>query len=279
MRKIILGNTGEEIPILGQGLWGISRISGYFKGKEYYEQIKKTLKKGIELGMTHFDTAEFYGRGKAEQVLGDLIKDYSRDDLFITTKLFPIHFTANAMKKAANHSLHRLGLDYIDLYLVHWPSKLISIKKEMRVFESLVKEGKTRYIGVSNFSVKQFKKAQEALKKEQLVNNQLHINITNQDHIHQSLSYYQKNQITVTAYSPLSHRGYTNLKGEIKENLDRIAQKYGATIQQIAIAWLINHKNIISIPKAFKINHVEDNAKAAELNLTKDEIEVFYKFK
>ncbi|MFX1344927.1 MAG: aldo/keto reductase [Promethearchaeota archaeon] len=276
MKKIILGNTGEKIPILGQGLWGISRIKGFFKGKEYSEQIKKALKRGIELGMTHFDTAEFYGRGKAEQLLGDLIKDYSRDDLFITTKLFPIHFTTNAIKKAANHSLNRLGLDYIDLYLVHWPSKLISIKKEMRVFESLVKEGKTRYIGVSNFSVKQFNKAQEALKREQLVNNQLHINITNQKYIHQSLSYYQKNQVTITAYSPLAHRGYTNLKGEIKENLDRVAQKYGATIQQIAIAWLINHKNIISIPKAFKINHVDDNAKAAEITLTKDEIEVFY---
>lgn len=279
MKKIILGNTGEEIPILGQGLWGISRIKGYFKGKEYYELIKKTLKRGIELGMTHLDTAEFYGRGKAEQVLGELIKDYSREDLFITTKLFPIHFSTNSIKKAANHSLNRLGLDYIDLYLVHWPSRLISIKKEMRVFEYLVKEGKTRYIGVSNFSVKQFKEAQEALKREQLVNNQLHINLTNQNYIHQSLSYYQKNKITVTAYSPLAHRGYNNLKGEIKENLERIAQKYGVTIQQIAIAWLINHKNIISIPKAFKINHVEDNAKAAEINLTKDEIEVLYKFK
>ncbi|MFX1589534.1 MAG: aldo/keto reductase [Promethearchaeota archaeon] len=278
MRKIELANTGEQIPVLGQGLWGVSRLRGFFKGTKYYEKIKSAIRRGIELGMTHIDTAEFYGRGKAEELLGDIIKDYSRDDLFITSKLFPIHFSEKSMKKAANRSLKRLGIDYLDLYLIHWPSKFIQIRKEMNVFESLVNEGKTRYIGVSNFSVKQFKNAQESLKKEELVNNQLHINITNQKYIHKSLPYYQKNGITVTAYSPLGHNGYTNLKGKIREILEELTIKYNSTIQQIAIAWLINHENIISIPKAFNINHVEDNAKSAEISLSHKDIELFYKF-
>ncbi|MFX0020665.1 MAG: aldo/keto reductase [Candidatus Hermodarchaeota archaeon] len=278
MRKIKLAKTGEVIPVLGQGLWGISRLRGLFKGKKNYEKIKSAIRKGIELGMTHIDTAELYGWGKAEELLGDIVKEYSRDDLFITSKLFPIHVREKCMKKAAKRSLKRLGIDYLDLYLIHWPSKFISITKEMNVLESLVNEGKTRYIGVSNFSVKQFKIAQESLKKEELVNNQLHINITNQKHIHKSLPYYQRNGITITAYSPLAHSGYTNLKSNLREILEQLAIKYNSTIQQIAIAWLINHENIISIPKAFNINHVEDNAKAAEIILSHKDIELFYNF-
>ncbi|MFX0012464.1 MAG: aldo/keto reductase, partial [Candidatus Hermodarchaeota archaeon] len=268
----------EMIPILGQGLWGISRRNGFIHDKTYYENIKSSIRKGISLGMTHLDTAEFYGLGKAEEVLGELIKEYSRDELFITSKLFPIHFSKKSMKKAANKSLKRLGLDHLDLYLVHWPSKFISIKKEMDVLEALVREGKTRYIGVSNFSVKQFKKAQESLKEEQLVNNQLHINITSQNHIHKSLPYYRKNDITVTAYSPLAHTGYTKLRGKTRDVLDELAAKYKCTIQQIAIAWLINHKNIISIPKAFSEEHVEYNAKAAQISLLQEDINRLYDF-
>ena len=276
MRRINLAKTGEMIPIVGQGLWGISRLKGLYKGKNYYENIKNAIRKGIELGMTHIDTAEFYGWGKAESVLGEIIQDYPREELFITSKLFPIHLRENGMKKAAKKTLKRLGIDYLDLYLIHWPSRFISIKKEMRVLENLVKEGKTRYIGVSNFSIKQFEKAQNALKKEELVNNQVHINLTRQKFIHKSLSYYQEKGITITAYSPLSHKGYTNLKGEIRQKLESVAADHNATIQQIAIAWLVNHERIMTIPKAFSADHVIQNAKAADLILSQKELELFY---
>jgi diketogulonate reductase-like aldo/keto reductase len=276
MRKIELAKTGEMIPVVGQGLWGVKRRKGFFKGSSYYENIKSAIKKGIELGMKHIDTAELYGFGKAESLLGDIIQDYSRDELFITSKLFPMHFSLKSMKKAANKSLKRLGIDYLDLYLIHWPSNLISIEKEMNVLESLVKEGKTRYIGVSNFSIKQFEEAQTSLKKEELVNNQVQINITKQEFIHKSLSYFQNKGITVTAYSPLSHKGYTSLKGNIREKLEKLANKHNASIQQIAIAWLINHENIITIPKAFNNDHVIDNANAADLVLSKEELESLY---
>jgi diketogulonate reductase-like aldo/keto reductase len=279
MRTIELGSTGEQIPVIGQGLWGVSRLKGLFLGKSYYKEIKSALKKGIGLGLTHLDTAEVYGLGKAEEVLGDAIKTIPRDELFITTKLFPFHLRKKSMKKALKKSLKRLNLDHVDLYLIHWPSRLISIQKEMAVLEDLVKKGWTRYIGVSNFSVEQFKTAQEALKKEELVNNQLHINITNQKHIHDSLPYYKKNNITVTAYSPLGHGGFSELSGDIKNKLEEISKRYDASIQQIAIAWLINHENIITIPKAFNIDHIVDNSKAADINLSLEDIESFYKFK
>jgi len=139
--------------------------------------------------------------------------------------------------------------------------------------DRLVKEGKTRYVGVSNFSVEQFKESLGFLNTD-LVTNQLPASITRQKHISESLPYYQKNGITLTAYSPLGHRGFSNLKGELRNKLDGIASTHKATIQQIAIAWLINHKNVISIPKAFKIEHVEANAKAAEITLTENELKL-----
>jgi len=274
MRKVELGNTKEKISIIGQGTWG---ISGFLKGQEYYEQWKESLRTGIELGMTHIDTAEFYGWGKSEEIIGEVIKEYDRDDLFITTKLFPMHFRRKTMKKAAKKSLKRLDVEYFDMYLIHWPNPLISLKKQMEVLENLVKEGKTRYIGVSNFSVDKFKKAQKMLKSEELVNNQLNANIIEQKHIMDSLEYYQNQNITMTAYSPLGHEGLTDISGRSKEKLEDVAKKYDATIQQIAISWLINHKNVITIPKAFQVKHVKANAQAAKINLTRDEIRKFYK--
>ena len=269
MKKVELGKTGEKIPILGQGTWGIKSR----KGEDYYESWKNSLRRGIELGLTHIDTAEVYGFGTSEKVVGDLISEYNRDDLFITSKLFPMHMSFRAMKKAASKSLKRLGIKNFDLYLIHWPSPFTSRKKQMKILDHLVKEGKTRYVGVSNFSVEQFTEGLSFLNTD-LVTNQLHANITKQKHVSESLPYYQKKGVTLTAYSPLGHKGYSNLDGELRDNLNSIAKAHDATIQQIAIAWLINHKNVTAIPKAFKIEHVEANAKAAEINLSEIELKL-----
>nr|MDO8079325.1 aldo/keto reductase [Candidatus Freyarchaeota archaeon] len=177
MRMVELGNTGEKISVLGQGTWGLNRGNS--------EQFKDSLRKGIDLGMTHIDTAEVYAWGVAERAVGEVVAEYDRDDLFITTKLFPMHVTHGGSMKAAYNSLKRLGLKSVDLYLVHWPIPL-TIKQMLGVMEELVKEGKTRYIGVSNFSVKQFKKAQSYLKKYELVDNQLKVHLQHQVHINES---------------------------------------------------------------------------------------------
>lgn len=273
MKKIELAKTGEKIPLIGQGTWGIRNL----KNKQYYEKWKASIRKGIELELNHIDTAEIYGFGASEKIVGEIISEYDRDDLFITTKLFPMHIRYKTMKKGANKSLKRLKLNYVDLYLIHFPTQILSIKTQMKLLEELVKEEKTRYIGVSNFSLKQFKEAQSYLNNAELVNNQLNANIIRQKHIMESLPYYQKEGITMTAYSPLGHRGFKNLKGKIRENLGIIAETHNATIQQIAIAWLINHENLITIPKAFKIEHIEANAKAAEIKLTPEEIKLLSK--
>ena len=155
-------------------LWGIK--GG--KSIEYYEKWKASLRKGIDLGMTHIDTAELYNFGNSEKVIGEVMKEYDRDDLFITSKLFPMHLGYKAMIKACNKSLERLDIKYLDLYLVHFPSFIFSkIEKHMKLMEQLLNEGKIRYIGVSNFSVDQFKRGQEYLKKTEIVANQLRANI------------------------------------------------------------------------------------------------------
>jgi diketogulonate reductase-like aldo/keto reductase len=265
MRMVRLGKTGEKISVLGQGTWGLSRGNA--------EQFKESLRVGIDLGMTHIDAAEVYGWGAAEKAVGQVVSEVGRDDLFITTKLFPIHLTHNSSKKACYNSLKRLRLKDVDLYLVHWPIPF-TMKKMMRVMEELVDEGRVRYIGVSNYSVKQFEKAQGYLKKYEIVNNQLKAHLEHQVHINESLPFYQKKGVTMTAYSPLGHSGFTNLTGELREKLERAAKSHKATIQQIAIAWLINHENVIAIPKALKAEHVEANAKAADIKLKKEEIEM-----
>jgi len=274
MRRVELGRTKEMIPIIGQGTWGIKKR----KSKEFYDNWKESLKRGIELGITHIDTAELYGNGLCEKIVGDVIKEFNRDDLFITSKLFPKHIGKKAMKKACDKSLQRLGIKNLDLYLVHWPSFLFGakIKKHMDVMEDLVNRGKTRYIGVSNYSLEQFKRAQTYLKKTELVTNQLWTNITKQKHIHESLPFYRKEKITLTAYSPLGHRGYTDLKGDLKKKFDKVANTHNATVQQIAIAWLINHDGVITIPRTSQVKHLESNIKAADITLSNEEIELFY---
>jgi diketogulonate reductase-like aldo/keto reductase len=270
MRKIELGKTGEKVSVIGQGTWGLQKG----KSQKYYNEIKQCLERGIELGMNHIDTAEAYGWGRAESLVGEVAESYNRDDLFITSKLLPVHMTYKGMKKAAYKSLENLNLTYLDLYLVHWPNPLISIAKQMKVMEELVNEGKTRYIGVSNFSVDRVEAAQQALKNVELVNNQVRCSVLKQHHLYKSLPYLKKNGITLTAYSPLGHKGLTNVQGTLQKSLEQIAHNHKATIQQIALAWLINIDNVITIPKAFQISHVEANALAADIVLSPEEMDL-----
>jgi len=272
MRYVELGKTGEKIPVLGQGTHGIYP----YRSKKFYEKWKQSLKKGIELGMTHIDTAEKYGDGFSEKIVGEIIKEYNRDDLFITTKLLPNHKTEDKMMKAVNESLKRLGLKYVDLYLIHWLEPYSSIKQIIQVLEKLIDLGKTRYIGVSNFSLIQFRQAQQELKKYEVVTNQIKINVADHIHLQECLPFYQDNGITITAYSPFGGDGLKDIPEDVYEKLNNLAKKYNATIYQIALAWLINHDNIITIPEAMDLNHVQENAVVTEIKLEFEEIKEFY---
>jgi diketogulonate reductase-like aldo/keto reductase len=268
MRKINIGPAGEKIPVLGQGTGGIQPHEPDMS----YEKWKDVLKVGIELGMTHIDTAEIYGVGKSESMVGEAIKEFDRDDLFITTKLAPTHQDEKEMRIAVNNSLKRLGLTHVDLYLIHWLKSKQPVKPIISFLESLIDEGKTRYIGVSNFSLDQFKSARQELRKHELVANQIKINIQNQKPTHESLQYYREQGIILTAYSPLGRYGLRNIEPNLMKMLEDLAVKHNATPHQIALAWLISHENVIAIPKTFQVEHVKQNAKAASIQLTESEI-------
>ncbi|MBD3229133.1 MAG: aldo/keto reductase [Candidatus Lokiarchaeota archaeon] len=272
MRKIRLGNTKEEISVIGQGSYGIFQN----QSQKTYDQWIEVFNKGIELGLTHIDTAELYGSGKSEEIVGKAIKGYEREDLFITTKMLPKRTTKKEMQRAIDKSLQRLGLDYVDLYLIHWLEADSSIEKIIQTFEEFVDQGKTRFIGVSNFSKKEFKKAQNAAKKYEIVTNQIEINIKKQGPIHNDLKFYKNENVLLTAYTPLAKGNYSHLNLELKEALNTLASKHNATKEQIALAWLINHENVITIPRTSNLKHLKKNAKANEIKLSKKELENLY---
>ncbi|MBD3216077.1 MAG: aldo/keto reductase [Candidatus Lokiarchaeota archaeon] len=269
MRTIQLNDTKENIPVLGMGTYGI------FPGesREVYEQWKKVLRKGIDLGMNHIDTAELYGSGHSEKIIGEVIEEYDREEIFITTKMLPSHKTEHQMRNAINQSLDRLGIEYVDLFLIHWLESDSSIKNIMNMFEAFIDEGKTRYIGVSNFSISEVKEAMKYLKKYNLVTNQVEININNQKELG-NLSFYQNNKIMLTAYTPIAKARLTGLSNKLENNLIHLSKKYEYSKLQIALAWLINHRNVIAIPRTSNVSHLKENAKAAEILLDDSELEL-----
>jgi len=261
-----LGNTDLEVAAVGMGTWGIGGFSSRITSADRHQA--EALRHGIELGMTHIDTAESYGAGHSEEVVGEAVRGV-RDRVFIATKVSPEHFHYDDVIKAADRSLRRLEVSYIDLYQLHWPSPRIPIEETMRAMEHLLQNGKIRFIGVSNFSVNQLREAQEALSQAEIVSNQVEYSLMNREVERELLPYCQKEKITIIAYSPLA-RGEL-LSGRSKQILHEVSTKYGRTPAQVAINWLISKSNVVAIPKAATIEHLEENAGASRWGISNDD--------
>ncbi len=273
----------EKIPILGLGTWGMG--GGVMRSIANDQQEINAIKAAIKLGITHIDTAEFYGNGHAEELVGVAIKGFDRKKLFITTKVWSTHLGYNGVIEAAEGSLQRMKLKYMDLYLIHWPNFMFPLKKTMEAMDYLIDTGMTRFIGVSNFSVKQMKDAQAYSKhsdfvsslgnnifpKHGIVTNQVEYSLLHRYPEKELLPYCQENGIILTAYTPLakgtlSQWGYNAV-------LDSVARKYKKTPGQVALNWLISQKNVIAIPKASKIEHIKDNSGAVGWKMSKEDFE------
>lgn len=255
------------IPVLGIGTWG---MGGWLtRDTSADEQCIKAIRTAIELGMTHIDTAELYGLGHAEELVGEAIKDFNRKRLFITTKVWMNHLKYDDVIKAATCSLKRLGTDYIDLYLIHRPNPFIPLKETMKAMDFLVRENIIRYIGVSNFSVRQIKEAQ-LYTENKIVSNQIKYNILERSPEKDMLNYCQKNDIILTAYEPLE---CGKLAKPGFKTLDELCEKYKKTQAQIIINWLISKPNVITIPKSTTIRHIKENLGAIGWRLSKKDIE------
>ncbi|MEA2089409.1 MAG: aldo/keto reductase [Thermoproteota archaeon] len=266
-------SDGVKIPVLGVGTWKMG--GGLRADRTHDKECVLAVRTAIRLGMTHIDTAELYGEGHAEELVGEAIQGFRREQLFITTKVKAENLLYNDVISAIKRSVKRLRTSYVDLYLIHAPNPEIPIKETMKAMDYLVENKLTRFIGVSNFSVEQIKEAQKYARNK-IVANQIEYNLLTRNRGQftngmesKIVPYCQKNGITVIAYRPLA-------KGELAKLgiklLDELAEKYGKTQVQIALNWLISKPNIVTIPKAVKIEHIKENLGAIGWRLSEEDM-------
>lgn len=248
----VLGKSGEKIAEIGQGTWN-------------YRSGSETLRLGVSLGATHIDTAEIYG---TEEIVGKTIEGI-RDQVFLATKVWSNHLHYDDLLKACEGSLNRLQVRYVDLYMIHWPNQSIPIKESMRGMEELVKRGKVRYIGVSNFSVRQLKEAQDALSSQEIVSNQVKYSLENREIEADLVPYCKEEKITVVAYSPLKGQ----LLGKKNDLIDEIAKRNGKTRAQVMLNFLTSQENVVTIPKADSPDHLRENCGASGWRLARYELQ------
>lgn len=264
MKRKAFGATGIELPAIGQGTWNLPESGAKLK------EAQRAIRRGIELGMTHIDTAEMYGAGRVEELLGETIRGIPRDRLFITTKVLPSNASHQGTLRAAERSLQRLGLEYVDLFLLHWPGSH-PLEATMRAFDKLVEDGKTRFVGVSNFEASEMREAASYLRVAHLACNQVLYHLCERGVEHDLLPEARRSGIAIVGYTPFGRGAY--LRGvRSRETLERVGAKHGATLPQVALAFLTRDPVLFTIPKAARVEHVEENAGAGELELDQQDV-------
>jgi diketogulonate reductase-like aldo/keto reductase len=267
-----LGRSGQKVPVLGLGTWGIGGFSTRYLGRGDEEGVQ-ALRLGLDLEMRFIDTAEMYARGHSEEVAAKAVKS-QREKVFIATKVSPEHLHYDDVIRSCESSLRRLETDYIDLYQVHWPNPSVPIAQTMKAMEHLVTEGKIRHIGVSNFSVRQTIEAQEALSENSLASNQVEYSLLDRSIEPDLLSYSKNAHVTIIAYSPLARGQIAHGRnGQQWQILDEIATKLRKTRAQIALNWLIAKESVVAIPKAASLDHLRENIEAIGWRMDKEDYE------
>ena len=257
-----------QIPKIGFGTWSIGGQSSPDPSLD--SQSLATLRSALDLGYTHFDSAEGYAAGHCEELLGQAIRDSgtARETLFITTKVSPDHLTYDDVLKSCEGSLRRLGMEYLDLYLIHWPRVGMKLEESFRALNKLVQGGMVRHLGVSNFNLKLLKQS-VALSETPLLTDQVPYSIPDRTYVDNGvLEYCQQNDILLTGYTPVKHRFVKSNKALLE-----IAQARGATPYQIALAWLTTQPRVITIPMSFNPQHQAENLRAADIILSDEEME------
>lgn len=261
------GSTSKLVPIIGQGSWEMPE-----SGKAKQEAIE-SLRLGVDLGMTHIDTAEMYGNGKAETVIGEAISGLRRDKLFIVSKVLPSNASFKGTIKACENSLRRLKTDYLDCYLLHWPGS-IPLEETMSALEQLVKEGKILSLGLSNFDVDGLKEAKRCLQKEKIVCNQVYYHLAERGIERKLIPYCQRQDIAIVAYTPFGRSGLPSENSAKGKVLAQIADKHDVTVRQVILSFLVRKDIVFTIPKASKADHIRDNAEAGDLILDSADIKL-----
>jgi diketogulonate reductase-like aldo/keto reductase len=255
MRTVTMAG-GESVPCLGQGTWNMGETPGT-RGEEI-----SALRAGVELGMTLIDTAEMYGDGATEELVGEAIASI-RDDVFLVSKAYPQNGSRERLPRACEASLRRLGTDRLDLYLLHWRGR-VPLAETIEAMEALKDAGKIRHWGVSNLDVDDMDEL-IAADGASCATDQILYNLTRRGPERELLPWLADHDMSAMAYSPVEQGRLTG-----DADLAGIAADIGATPTQVALAWVMRHPGVIAIPKAGSVAHVRENRAAADLVLSGD---------
>jgi diketogulonate reductase-like aldo/keto reductase len=251
--------SGEAIPVLGQGTWHMAEDQS-----QRSDEIK-SLRLGIDLGMTLIDTAEMYANGAAETLVGEAIRG-RRDEVFLVGKVLPQHAARRDTRRACERSLKRLGTDRIDLYLLHWRGG-VPLKQTLEGFRALQDSGLIRNWGVSNFDLDDMQELVGLPSGSETSTNQVLYNLVRRGVEYDLLPWCRERGLPIMAYSPIEQGRLNN-----HALLAAIASRHGATPAQVALAWVLHQPGVIAIPKAAHPEHVEANRRALELRLRPEEL-------
>jgi diketogulonate reductase-like aldo/keto reductase len=254
-------HDGTIVPALGQGSWHLAQ------GRHPEAVEEEALRTGLALGMTLIDTAELYGNGRSEELIGHVIAG-QRDRVFLVSKVLPNHVTGNGIARACEASLARLGTDHLDLYLLHWRNGVADLSRIVAAFESLRTAGKIRAWGVSNFGVSDMEDLFRVPHGDRCTTNQVLYNIGKRGIERDLLPWCEQRGMPVMAYTPL---GGASLLHD--PTLARIGAAHGCSAAAVALAWAIRSGNVIAIPESGSVAHVKENAVALSLTLTPQEFQ------
>lgn len=258
MTRTVTLSGKVTLPALGQGTW--------FMGEEKSRRAEeiRALQTGIDLGLTVIDTAEMYGNGRSEQLVGEAVAG-RRDQVFLVSKVLPSNASRKGVREACERSLKRLGTDVLDLYLLHWEGQY-PFEETVAGMRDLLAAGKIRHWGVSNMDVAEMEEFYALPKGDTCAVNQVLYNLSRRGVEYDLLPWCADRNLTVMAYSPVE-------QGRILANaaLASVAKRHGVTPAQAALAWVLRKPGILAIPKAGTVAHVMENAAAFDLELTPDD--------
>ena len=262
MEQHQFGRSGRQVPVIGQGTW-------YIEDANRAPAIA-ALRAGLDAGMTHIDTAELYGWGAAEKVIGEAILG-RRDEVFLVSKVVPQNASRKGTITACNRSLARLRTDHLDCYLLHWPGQH-PLQDTVAALEELESQGKILSWGVSNFDVDDLEALDAVEGGDRLACNQVLYHLEQRAIEHAVIPWCEQHGVAVVGYSPFGHGRFPGAATPGGRVLHQIAAMHDATPRQVALRFLVRHPSVFAIPKASKPAHALENAGAARLQLSASEI-------
>ena len=254
------GATGRDVAVIGQGTWDIDC------GRR--ADAVAALRRGLDLGLTHIDTAEMYGAGAAETLIADAIAG-RRDEVVLVSKVLPEHASRKGTVAACEASLARLRTDRLDCYLLHWPGQH-RLEDTIAAFEELRQDGKILAWGVSNFDVAELEEV-HAIAGDSLACNQVLYHLQQRAIEHAVLPWCEKHKVALVGYSPFGHDDFPGPRSRGGRVLQEIAEAHGATAREVALRFLVRRPSLFTIPKSATPAHTEDNAGAARVRLTPED--------